>query len=105
MIKKLKALFQKKPKFVMHNGVRVIDYWVERIEAAQLQETYSISGKEYPRVKYGDEEDDWGADHQPCHDCAVVKGQYHVPSCDVERCPACGGQAISCDCDYDDDED
>ena len=45
-----------------------------------------------------------------CHDCNVASGGYHHPSCDIERCPRCGGQLISCGClddtedeDYDDD--
>lgn len=33
-----------------------------------------------------------------CHDCNVKLGQYHHPGCDMERCPRCGGQLISCDC-------
>lgn len=90
-------------EFVIHNGRRVIKGWPEMIEAAQSQTTVSIGGVEWRRVPYGAESFDWGADHQPCHDCAVVKGQLHVLTCDVEQCPACGGQALSCDCLYDDD--
>jgi len=74
--------------------------WPAQIEAAQRQKTYAIGGVEYPRVPYGEEGEDWGADSHPCGDCAAAKGQLHVPRCDVERCPACGGQVLSCDCEY-----
>jgi hypothetical protein len=58
-------------------------------------------GRRLARIAYGDEPDDWGADRHPCRDCGVVKGEYHVsPLCDVERCPSCGGQFVSCDCDF-----
>lgn len=33
-----------------------------------------------------------------CHDCKAPHGEYHHLGCDVERCPRCGGQLISCDC-------
>jgi hypothetical protein len=33
-----------------------------------------------------------------CHDCNAAPGGYHHPGCDMERCPACGGQLISCGC-------
>ncbi len=90
--------------FVEHNGTKVIAGWPEKIEAAQLEKIYVIGDKEYQRIAYGEESDDWGADSQPCHDCAVVKGQLHVPGCDVERCPVCDGQALACDCTYESDD-
>ncbi len=56
--------------------------------------------KVYEPVRYGDEEDDWGAlSGRNCYDCNCPPGAYHHWGCDVERCPRCGGQAIGCDCD------
>lgn len=89
---------------VVYNGVEMVDGWPERIQEAQAIPTLSIAGIGHPRIRYGDESDDWGADRQPCNDCRVLKGQLHVPSCDVEQCPVCGGQAIGCDCEHDGDE-
>jgi len=40
-----------------------------------------------------------------CHDCNIKHGGYHHPGCDVERCPKCSGQLISCHCLSDNNED
>jgi hypothetical protein len=34
-----------------------------------------------------------------CGDCGVSKGGVHHHGCDVEECPLCHGQYLSCDCD------
>lgn len=35
-----------------------------------------------------------------CHDCGAEEGQLHKFGCDMERCPFCSKQLISCGCCY-----
>jgi hypothetical protein len=47
-------------------------------------------------IKYQNE--DGSVDANRCRDCACMSGYYHHPGCDNEKCPRCGGQSISCNC-------
>lgn len=82
-------------------------YWQSQIDEAQEITDYEIDGKSYARIPYGQECADLAgiAKERPCHDCAVKEGQLHVIGCDVEVCPKCKGQVISCDCGSDEEED
>lgn len=60
---------------------------------------FSPDGKEFSRITFGQEINI----HEPydpgrCNDCSVAMGEYHHPGCDLETCPKCGGQLISCGC-------
>jgi len=35
-----------------------------------------------------------------CHDCGVKEGEIHKYGCDMEACPFCGNQLITCGCYY-----
>jgi hypothetical protein len=52
-------------------------------------------GKSLPAIPYNP---DYGGADQRCHDCNIARGGCHHPGCDMERCPKCGGQLISCGC-------
>lgn len=49
---------------------------------------------ETERIPYGEESLPWESD--PCHDCWAERGELHKKHCDVEECPICGGQLLSC---------
>ena len=40
------------------------------------------------------------ATRRHCHDCDVIEGGLHEPGCDMESCPFCGEQLITCNCCY-----
>ncbi|MBO1695244.1 hypothetical protein [[Clostridium] symbiosum] len=60
-------------------------------------------GKEYPRVKFGEETGPYAlfgeGDH--CCDCYAPFGSFHHYGCDREECPICGEIIYgACDCDF-----
>ena len=40
-----------------------------------------------------------------CGDCGVKQGGWHHLGCDIEECPRCGWQLLSCSCWFADSED
>jgi len=68
----------------------MMDSKVESCNATHI----TLDGKDYKRdTSYFDV-------NSRCHDCNIVnkKGNLHHFGCDIERCPKCKGQLISCGC-------
>lgn len=65
-----------------------------------MKTKYLIKGELYDPILFGDEDSDWGGDdpNPTCGDCGCHVGEQHLDCCDIERCPRCGGQMLSCDC-------
>lgn len=60
-------------------------------------------GLSVPMVRFGQERPKWRGAR--CGDCGAPRGGFHHPGCDVQRCPVCGGQMLSCGCRFDEDGD
>ena len=63
-------------------------------------ETYSDFRDGIPRarIRHGSEKEPVMREGDPCGDCLAPWGALHHPGCDLEECPRCGGQAITCGC-------
>lgn len=92
----LKELFRSKGKKVMYNGIEVEEYWPGEVEKAQEIISYTVNSQAFPRIAFGQENN--FDETNVCESCAVLKGQLHVPGCDVEECPKCNQKALLCDC-------
>ena len=88
--------------FVVYNGAEMHKDNPKEILDAQRYPYMSNSRRKCRRIKYGDEPGciSFNPDFAdiPCHDCGVLKGQYHCDGCDVEECPKCHHQLLGCSC-------
>lgn len=60
-------------------------------------------GARIDMIAWGQERPGWTSRRAACGDCGVQPGGFHHPGCDVQRCPVCSGQMLSCGCRFDED--
>ncbi|HYC54097.1 MAG TPA: hypothetical protein VEL28_04075 [Candidatus Binatia bacterium] len=72
--------------------------WTRRLWEAQRETTCTIDGIVHRRIAWGKEGRPWPRADGACHDCGARPGWLHVTTCDMERCPGCRGQRLSCGC-------
>jgi hypothetical protein len=84
-------------EFVTYNGEQVPRTLPAEIVAAQSRTTIELHGKSFDRIRYGNEIL-WRGIPAFCGDCLVHPGQIHLDSCDIEECPRCFGQLLTCGC-------
>jgi hypothetical protein len=61
-----------------------------------------IAGRPVDMIPYGSEPG-LRRGVAPCGDCGVRRGHWHHPGCDLQRCPVCHRQLMSCGCHFDED--
>ena len=62
-----------------------------------------VAGEVFERVRFGQESGNRWEEFDYCPECGVSYGGIHHVGCDVEECPRCRTQYLSCDCGEADD--
>lgn len=91
----------KKSEAIKQWGQKGYDEYQEKVKSERKQENFTIDGMSYPRIPWGAEKRFGEVETKPdelCHDCLAEPGMLHIFNCDMEECPKCGNQALSCPC-------
>jgi hypothetical protein len=65
-------------------------------------DAFHQNGRRVDMIPFGDEPGRRTSGDR-CGDCGVFRGGWHHPGCDLQPCPACGRQLLSCGCRFDED--
>lgn len=95
IIDKMIEEFRDKKK---HRGAKCGDCGQYMLEADGCTCSHiKLNGKTYERIKCGEGRHSL-ENIERCGDCGAKVSHYHHGGCDLETCPRCGMQLISCDC-------
>ena len=64
-----------------------------------IVDAFHVDGRPVVMIAYGAEPDRGAILLR----CGVARGGHHHPGCDVQRCPLCRGQLMTCGCRFDED--
>lgn len=67
---------------------------------SQAVKSFRIGGRDFDRIPCGYEQGEWYGIEDHCSNCGMLTGFLHHLPCDLEQCPRCKGQALSCNCKY-----
>ncbi len=65
-------------------------------------DSFHVAGRPIEMIAYGSEPGG-RAFRLRCGDCGVARGGHHHPGCDMQQCPLCRGQMMTCGCRFDED--
>lgn len=95
-------------ELVEFQGLLMHSDWPAQLMASQEVTHWEMDGKAFKRFRFGEEpywgEPDLPFNHAYCPDCGCRPGQQHGFSCDMELCPRCLWQLLSCECDDDEEQ-
>lgn len=82
-----------------------LEEFKSEIVESSKHEYYTNNDNKYKRIRFGEEIELLGLSKNDsiygweyCDDCSAKQGEFHLPHCDLEVCPKCKGQRLSCGC-------
>lgn len=103
--KESELLAQFKNNSIIYRGIKIYKQFPSELLGIQKFNAIMVIIDEeehfLERYKYGFAPNDKLTENYKCDDCNVFRGEYHLEHCDLEECPKCGGQFLTCNCSKD----